>query len=168
MTAPIRSGAPAWYHPGRSGTLALGPKTLAIFGELHPAILAAFDLKGPAAAFEVFLDAVPEPKARSKARGPFAPSPFPAVERDFAFVVDAAVTAEDIVRAARNTERLLIERIDVFDVYEGKGVAEGKKSLAIAVRLQPKDRTLTDAEIEAVGQKIIAAVTKATGGTLRT
>jgi phenylalanyl-tRNA synthetase beta chain len=168
MTAPIRSGAPVWYHPGRSGTLALGPKTLAIFGELHPAILAAFDLKGPAAAFEMFLDAVPEPKAKSKARGPFAPSPFPAVERDFAFVVDAAVMAEDIMRAARNTERLLIERVDVFDVYEGKGVAEGKKSLAIAVRLQPKDKTLTDAEIEAAGQKIVAAVTKATGGTLRT
>src|SRR5207248_4589082 len=77
MTAPVKSGGPPWYHPGRSGTLALGPKTLATFGELHPAILAAFDLKGPAAAFEVFLDAIPEQKPRSKARGPFAPSPFP-------------------------------------------------------------------------------------------
>ncbi|HEY5046570.1 MAG TPA: phenylalanine--tRNA ligase subunit beta, partial [Rhizomicrobium sp.] len=167
MTAPIKSGAPGWYHPGRSGTLALGPKTLAIFGELHPRILAAFDLKGAAAAFEIFLDAIPEPKNKSKTRGAFAPSPFPAVERDFAFVVDEQMAAEEIVKAARNTDRALIERVEVFDVYQGKGVADGKKSIAIAVRLQPKDRTLTDPEIEAVAQKIVAAVTKATGATLR-
>jgi phenylalanyl-tRNA synthetase beta chain len=167
MTAPIKAGAPAWYHPGRSGTLALGPKTLATFGEIHPAILAAFDLKGPGAAFEIFLDAIPEPKTKGKTRSAFAPSPFPAVERDFAFVVDANITADDIVKAARGTDRVLIERIDVFDVYEGKGVAEGKKSVAIAVRLQPKDRTLTDAEIDSVAQKIVAAVAKATGAVLR-
>jgi phenylalanyl-tRNA synthetase beta chain len=167
MTAPIKSGAANWYHPGRSGTLALGPKTLATFGELHPAILEAFDLKGPGAAFEIFMDAIPEPKTKGKARPAFAPSPFPAVERDFAFVVDATVAAEDVVKAARNTDRQLIERVDVFDVYEGKGVPEGKKSLAIAVRLQPKDKTLTDPEIETVAQKIVAAVTKATGASLR-
>ncbi len=167
MTAPIRSGAPAWYHPGRSGTLALGPKTIAVFGEVHPGILAAFDLKGPAAAFEIFLDAIPEPKTKGKARPSFAPSPYPAVERDFAFVLDAKVTAEEVVRAARNTERALIERVDAFDLYEGKGVPAGKKSLAIAVRFQPKDRTLTDSEIEAAAQKIVAAVIKATGGALR-
>ncbi len=167
MTAPIKPAAPAWYHPGRAGTLALGTKVLGIFGELHPKILAAFDLKGPVAAFEVFLDAIPEPKAKSKARGPFAPSPYPAVERDFAFVVDTQVVAEEIVRTTRNVDRVLIERVDIFDLYEGKGVAEGKKSLAIAVRLQPKDRTLTDAEIDATAQKIVAAVTKATGGALR-
>ena len=168
MTAPIKPGAPAWYHPGRSGTLALGTRTLGLFGELHPRILQAFDLKGPVAAFEVFLDAIPEPKVKGKARAAFTPSPFPAVERDFAFVVDAKVAAEDLLRSARNVDRVLIERIDVFDVYEGKGVPEGRKSIAISVRLQPKDRTLTDAEIEAVAQKIVAAVTKATGGTLRT
>jgi len=168
MTAPIKAGAPAWYHPGRAGTLALGPKVLGIFGELHPKILAAFDLKGPVAAFEVFLDAIPEPKVKGKARSPFAPSPYPAVERDFAFVLDTKVLAEEVVRAARNVDRALIERVDVFDVYEGKGVPEGKKSLAIAVRLQPKDRTLTDVEIDAAAQKIVAAVTKATGGALRT
>ena len=168
MTAPIKAGAPAWYHPGRSGTLALGPKTLGVFGELHPAILEAFDLKGPAAAFELFLDAIPEPKKNKAARGAFAPSPFPAVERDFAFVADAQVSADEIVKAARNTDRQLIERVDVFDVYEGKGIAEGRKSLAIAVRLQPKERTLTDGEIDAVAQKIVAAVAKATGATLRT
>jgi phenylalanyl-tRNA synthetase beta chain len=168
MTAPVKSGAAAWYHPGRSGTLALGPKTLGYFGEIHPAILQAFDLKGPASAFEIFLDAIPEPKTKSGARSAFQPSQFPAVERDFAFVLDRRISSEDVVRAARNTDRALIERVDVFDVYEGAGVPEGKKSLAIAVRLQPKDRTLTDAEIEAVAQKIVAAVSKATGGTLRT
>jgi phenylalanyl-tRNA synthetase beta chain len=168
MTAPVKAGAAAWYHPGRSGTLALGPKVIAQFGELHPAILAAFDIRGPASAFEIFLDAIPEPKAKAKARSTFAPSPFPAVERDFAFVVDSKVTAEDVLKAAKSADRVLIDRADLFDVYEGKGVPEGKKSLAISVRLQPKDKTLTDVEIEAVAQKIIAAVTKATGGTLRT
>lgn len=168
MTAPVKAGAAAWYHPGRSGTLALGPKTLAMFGELHPAITAAFDIKAPAAGFEVFLDAIPEPKTKGKARAAFAPSPLPAVERDFAFVVDAKVIAEDIIKAARTSERQLIERVDVFDVYEGKGVPDGKKSVAIAVRLQPKDKTLTDAEIESVAAKIVAAVVKATGGALRT
>ena len=167
MSAPIRAGAPAWYHPGRSGTLALGPKVIASFGELHPSVIAAFDLKGPAAGFEIFLDQIPEPKAKSKARPPFAPSAFQPVERDFAFVVDAKVTAEDVLKPARMAERALIDSVTVFDVYEGKGVPEGKKSLAISVRLQPKDKTLTDAEIEAVAEKIVAAVTKATGGTLR-
>ena len=168
MTAPVKAGAPPWYHPGRSGTLALGPKTLAHFGEMHPGVLEALDLKAPVSAFEVFLDAIPEPKTKSRARAAFEPSPFPAVERDFAFVIDAKVTAEEVVRAARNSDRALIERVDVFDVYEGAGIPAGKKSLAISVRLQPKDRTLTDAEIDAVAQKIVAAVGKATGGTLRT
>jgi phenylalanyl-tRNA synthetase beta chain len=168
MTAPIKAGAAPWYHPGRSGTLALGPKVLGTFGELHPAIAAAFDIKGPAVAFEVFLDAIPEPKTKGKARSAYQPSPYPAVERDFAFVVDAKVTAEDVLKAARNVDRQLIERVELFDLYEGKGVAEGRKSLAVAVRLQPRDKTLTDAEIEAVAAKIVAAVTRATGGTLRT
>jgi phenylalanyl-tRNA synthetase beta chain len=165
MTAPVKTGAAPWYHPGRSGTLALGAKTLAMFGELHPKVLAAFDVKGPASAFEIVLDAIPEPKA--KARGGFAPSPYQAVERDFAFVVDTKITAEELVRAVKNAERPLIESVSVFDVYEGKGVPDGKKSLAIAVRLQPKDRTLTDAEIEAIAQKIVAAATKAVGAVLR-
>jgi len=168
MTAPIKQGAAAWYHPGRSGTLALGPKVLGYFGEVHPKILATFDLKGPVAAFEVFMDAVPESKAKSKARGPFNPSQFQPVERDFAFVVDAGVTADAVIKAAKGAERDLIERVDIFDVYEGKGVPEGRKSLAISVRLQPRDKTLTDAEIEAIAGKIVAAVSKATGGVLRT
>jgi phenylalanyl-tRNA synthetase beta chain len=168
MTAPVRHGAPNWYHPGRSGTLALGPKVLAYFGELHPKVLAAFDLKGPVSAFELFLDAVPEPKGKTKARALFTPSPFQPVERDFAFVLDAKVRADEVVKAAKSAERALIERVDVFDVYDGKGIPAGKKSLAIGVRLQPKDRTLTDAEIDSIAQKIITAVTKATGGELRT
>jgi phenylalanyl-tRNA synthetase beta chain len=167
MTAPVEQDAAAWYHPGRSGTLALGPKMIAMFGEIHPRVLSALDLKGPISAFEVFLDAIPETKAKSKARSQFTPSPYQASERDFAFVVDARVTADEVVRAAKGAERALIERVDVFDLYEGKGIPEGKKSLAIAVRIQPKDKTLTDAELEAIAQKIVAAVSKATGATLR-
>jgi len=169
FSAPPVAGAAPWYHPGRSGTLSLGPQTiLAYFGELHPKIIAAFDLKGPVAGFEIFLDAIPEAKTRDgKGRAALELSDLPAVERDFAFVVDAGVTAEQIVKAARSVDRALIEQISVFDVYEGKGVPEGKKSLAISVRMQPRNRTLTDAEIEDMTRKIVAAVIKATGGTLR-
>jgi phenylalanyl-tRNA synthetase beta chain len=167
MTAPAKAEAPSWYHPGRSGTLALGPKVIATFGDVHPKILAAFDLRGPAAAFEVILDAMPEPKARGKARPVFTPSPYQAIERDFAFVVDAAVSADEVLRAAKGADRNLIEAATIFDVYEGKGVPEGKKSLAVSVRIQPRDGTLTDPEIEALAQKIVTAVTKAIGATLR-
>ncbi|MEP6830556.1 MAG: phenylalanine--tRNA ligase subunit beta [Rhizomicrobium sp.] len=166
MTAPVTPGAPAWFHPGRSGTIALGPKQIGWFGELHPKILAAFDLKIPVAAFEINLDAIPEPKSR-KGRAVFSPSPYQAIERDFAFVVDAKIAAGDIVRAAKGADRMLVESVSVFDVYEGKNVGEGKKSIAIAVRIQPKDKTLTEAEIEALAQKLVAAVTKATGAILR-
>ena len=168
VTAPVQAGAASWYHPGRSGTIALGPKLLAYFGELHPRIVAAFDLKGPVSGFEIFLDAIPEPKTRpTKARPKLETSDLMAVERDFAFVVESAVTADQIVKAARAADRQLIERVELFDVYEGKGVPDGKKSLAIAVTLQPKERTLTEAEIDAIAQKIVNAVTKATGGVLR-
>ena len=165
MTAPIKQGGPVWFHPGRSGTIALGPKQIGWFGELHPKILAAFDLKLPVAAFELNLDAIPETKAKTGAQ--FAPSPFQPIERDFAFVVDRTVPAADLVRAAKGADRALIEQVSIFDVYEGKGVPDGKKSIAFAVRLQPKEKTLTDSEIEAVAQKIVAAVSKATGAVLR-
>ena len=165
MTAPVSATAPGWFHPGRSGTIALGPKTIAHFGELHPKILAAFDIKVPASAFEIILDAVPDPK--SKARAQFSPSPFQAIERDFAFVVDRNLAVGDLIRAVKNAERVLIDTVTLFDVYEGKGVPEGKKSVAIAIRLQPKDKTLTDPEIEAVAQKIVAAALKL-GAALRT
>jgi phenylalanyl-tRNA synthetase beta chain len=167
MTAPVKAEAPGWYHPGRSGTLALGPKVIATFGEIHPKILAAFDLKGPVVAFEVNLDAIPESKSKSKTRPVFAPSPYQAIERDFAFLVDTKVSADEVVRAAKSVDRNLVESVTVFDLYEGKGVPEGKKSLAISARIQPRDRTLTDPEIEALAQKLVAAVTKATGAVLR-
>ena len=166
MSAPVIAGAPSWFHPGRSGTIALGPKQLGWFGELHPKILAAFDLKMPVAGFEINLDAIPEAKSKGKARPLFSPSPYQAIERDFAFVVDRNVAAGDLVRAVKGAERALIDSVSVFDVYEGKGVPEGKKSIAIAVRLQPKDKTLTEAEIDSVAQKIVAATLKL-GATLR-
>jgi phenylalanyl-tRNA synthetase beta chain len=163
-----QAGAPDWYHPGRSGVLKLGDRVMAHFGELHPQILAGTDLTGPVAAFEVFIDAPPLPKAKAtKARPKLVLSPFQPVERDFAFLVDAEVEADKLVRAARNADKVLIAGVRVFDVYSGKGVPGGKKSLAVAVTLQPMERTLTDAEIEAVSNKIVAQVTKATGATLR-
>jgi phenylalanyl-tRNA synthetase beta chain len=166
MSAPITQGAPGWYHPGRSGTIAMGPKIIAQFGELHPKVLGAFDLKVPAAGFEIFLDAIPDAKSKGKAKPLFQPSPFQAIERDFAFVVDAKVAAGEIVKAVKLADRNLIEQVTVFDIYEGKGVPDGRKSIAVAVRVQPKDATLTDAEIEALAQKIVAAALKL-GATLR-
>jgi phenylalanyl-tRNA synthetase beta chain len=167
-TLSAQSGAPDWYHPGRSGALKLGDRVMAYFGELHPEILAAADLKGPVAAFEVFLDAPPLPKAKaSKARPKLVLSPLQPLERDFAFLVDTGVDADKLVRAARNADKALITGARVFDLYAGKGVPEGKKSLAIAVTLQPVERTLTDAEIEAVSNKIVAQVVKATDAVLR-
>jgi phenylalanyl-tRNA synthetase beta chain len=162
------AGAPDWYHPGRSGAIKLGDRVMAYFGELHPQIAKDADLKGPVAAFEVFLDAPPPPKARpTKARPPLKLSAFQPVERDFAFFVDDSVPAEQLVRAARNADKAMISGARVFDLYAGKGVPEGKKSIAIAVTLQPVERTLTDAEIEAVSTRIVAQVAKATGAQLR-
>ncbi|HSF95682.1 MAG TPA: phenylalanine--tRNA ligase subunit beta, partial [Thermohalobaculum sp.] len=164
--------APDWFHPGRSAALKLGPKnTLAVFGELHPKVLQALEVKGPAVAATVFLDAIPLKKARSAARPALAVSDFQAVERDFAFVVDDRVEAEAVLRAAIGAEKKLIERASVFDVFQGTRAAEqfgeGKKSIAISIRLQPVEGTLTESEIEAVSGRVVAAVTKATGGNLR-
>ena len=133
-----------------------GPKTvLGSFGELHPRVLAALDLTGPVVAFELNLDAVPDPKRRRKA-APELP-PFQPVRRDFAFLVDAGVSADAVLRAARGAERTLIAGVSLFDVYDGDKLPEGKKSLAIEVVFQPRERTLTDAEIEAACQKVVAA-----------
>ena len=166
VTAPITQGAAPWYHPGRSGTIALGPKVIAQFGELHPKILSAFDIKVPVAGFEIFLGAIPDAKSKGKAKPLFSPSPYQAIERDFAFVVDATLPAGDLVKAVKQAERELIDTVSVFDVYEGKNVGEGKKSLALSVRIQPKTATLTDPEIEALAQKIVSAAVKL-GATLR-
>ncbi|MGH7109217.1 MAG: phenylalanine--tRNA ligase subunit beta [Stellaceae bacterium] len=168
----IGADPPPWYHPGRAGTLRLGPKVLGAFGELHPAVLEALDLRGPAVAFEVVLDGVPEPRPFDKSSGgrgrlPLELSVLQPIERDFAFVMDWEVAAETLLRAARGVDRRLVAEIRLFDVYEGAGLPEGKKSLAITVVLQPRERTLTDAEIEGFSKKLVAAVEKATGGTLR-
>ncbi len=162
----VTADAPRFYHPGRSGVLRQGPKVvLATFGELHPKIRAALDIPGAAVGFEVFLDAIPEPKKRKKGV-PDLPT-FQPVRRDFAFLADAATSAEALLRAARGAEKALIADVVLFDRYAGDKLPEGKVSLAIQVTLQPRERTLTDAEIEAVAQKIVAAVGKATGATLR-
>jgi phenylalanyl-tRNA synthetase beta chain len=141
------------------------------FGELHPEVLEHFEVKGPVAAFEVFLDAVPLPRAATgtsgRAKAPLKLSVFQPVERDFAFVVDREMPAETLLRAARGVDRKLVSDVRLFDVYEGKGLVEGKKSLAISVVLQPQEATLTDAEIEGFSKRLVAAVEKATGGTLR-
>jgi phenylalanyl-tRNA synthetase beta chain len=161
--------APGWFHPGRSGVLKLGPKTvLACFGELHPEALKALDIDFPIVACEVFLDALPAPKAKAGRQRPALKlATLQPVERDFAFVVDEAVAADAILRAAKSADKALIAGASVFDVYRGKGVADGRKSVAIAVRLQPVERTLTDEDLEAVAAKIVAAVAKATGASLR-
>jgi phenylalanyl-tRNA synthetase beta chain len=166
----VATGGPAWFHPGRSGTIQIGPQNvLGHFGELHPKVLAALDAEGPLVAFEVILERIPEPRAKpTRAKPALELSPFQPVERDFAFVVDHAVRAGDLVRAAQTADRKLITNVNVFDVYEGEGIGPGKKSIAIAVTLQPREKTMTDQEIEAVAAKIVAEVAKRTGGTLRT
>ncbi len=166
--AQITRDAPGWFHPGKSGVVRLGPKlVLAHFGEIHPATLKAFDIDGPVAAFEVFLSALPAEKRKARARAPLDVSDLMAVKRDFAFVVDTETAAGDIVRAAGGADKALIAGVTVFDVFEGKALGEGKKSVAIEVALQPKDQTLTDQEIDAVSEKIVAAVAKATGAVIR-
>ncbi|MGL4288409.1 MAG: phenylalanine--tRNA ligase subunit beta [Phreatobacter sp.] len=162
-------GAPSWFHPGRSGTLQMGPQNVfGWFGELHPKVLEALDAKGPVVAFELILDKIPAPKARpTRTKPQLALSAFQPVERDFAFVVDRKVKAGDIVKAAQGADRQLVTNVAVFDVYEGKGIDPDKKSVALAVTLQPREKTLTEAEIEAVSARIVADVTKKTGGSLR-
>jgi len=164
--AQITRDAPAWFHPGRSASCRLGRRPIADFGELHPDVLAHFGLEGPLAAFEVFLEALP-PARRSVRRGALRAADLLPVRRDFAFVLDAGVAAGDVIAAARGADRSLIAGVNVFDVFEGESLGAGKKSIAIEVTLQPTEKTLTDAEIEAVGAKIIAAVGKATGAEIR-
>jgi phenylalanyl-tRNA synthetase beta chain len=162
-------GGPAWFHPGRSGTIQIGPQNiLGHFGELHPRAIAALKAEGPLVAFELTLEKIPEPKAKATRSKPMLElSALQPVERDFAFVVDNAVKAADIVRAAQSVDKKLIVNVSLFDVYEGTGIGANKKSIAIAVTIQPRDKTMTDAEIDALGQRIVAEVTKKTGGVLR-
>ncbi len=168
-TVQMTADAPEWFHPGRSAVIRRGPKmAIAAFGEIHPGLLAALDLPGPAVAFEVDLSVLPPAKRKAKARSAFAASDLLPVTRDFAFVVDAAVDGGQIVKAASGADKALITSVDVFDVFDGGALAEaGQKSIAIQVTLQPQQHTLTDAEIDAVSEKVVKAVTKATGATIR-
>ena len=160
---------PSWYHPGRVGSLMLGPKVrLASFGEIHPRVLDAMDVAGPLVAFEVDLDAIPLPKSARTARPALDASDLQAVTRDFAFVVASDVPADRLVRAARSADKGLIQAVSVFDVFEGAAIGEGRKSVALEVTLQPRRQTLTEAEIDGVAAAIVVAVREATGGELRT
>jgi phenylalanyl-tRNA synthetase beta chain len=163
------SGGPAWFHPGRSATLQLGPKNvIGAFGEIHPRTLEALGAEGPVAGFELLLNDIPAPKSRSTTTKPKLELPeFMPVQRDFAFLADRTVKAADIVKAAASAERALVADAGVFDVYEGTGIPEGKKSVAISVTLQPREKTLTEAEIDAAAGKIVAEVAKKTGASLR-
>ncbi|MBT6962076.1 MAG: phenylalanine--tRNA ligase subunit beta, partial [Rhodospirillaceae bacterium] len=166
--AAAKAGAPSWYHPGQSGTLCLGPNVLAEFGALHPLTLKGMDVDGSMVGFEVFLDRIPKPKRKSgPARAKFSPSSFQPVERDFAFLLDEDIAVDDMIRAVRSANKTLIASVDLFDVYAGDKVEQGKKSVALSVRLEPVQATLTDNEIEDVSHRIVAAVEKAVGGQLR-
>ncbi|SEW46170.1 phenylalanyl-tRNA synthetase beta subunit [Cognatiyoonia koreensis] len=164
----ILRGASGWWHPGRHGMICLGPKkVLGVFGELHPKVLREMDIKGPAVAFTLWPHEIPQPKNRTTNRGALQATDLQAVERDFAFVVDADVEALTLVNAAAGADKALIADVRVFDEFIGGSLGEGKKSLAITVRLQPTEKTLKEDDIAAVGAKIIEKVSKATGGTLR-
>ncbi|OWV96356.1 phenylalanine--tRNA ligase subunit beta [Rhizobium sp. R693] len=165
----IEQGGPDWYHPGRSGTIKMGPKiVLGYFGEFHPSTLEALDVSGALCGFEVYIDAMAEPKKKATRTKPALElSPFQAVKRDFAFVVDKSVEAGAIIKAASGVDRKLVTGVNVFDIFEGPSLGEGKKSVAIEVQIQPVERTLTDEDFEALTEKIVASVTKFTGGVLR-
>jgi phenylalanyl-tRNA synthetase beta chain len=165
----ILPGGPGWLHPGRSGTIQIGPQNvLGHFGEVHPRALEALRADGPLMAFEVILDRIPAAKQKpTRAKPMLELSAFQPVSRDFAFIVDRMVKAGDIVRAAQGIDKKLITDVSVFDVYEGKGIDPTKKSIAIAVTMQPREKTMTDDEIDAVGARIVAEVAKKTGGVLR-
>ena len=176
LGAPVGSlqtaqgSASPWWHPGRSARLQLGPKAVITeFGALHPSVLKALDVDGPIYGFEVFLEAIPEPKRKAvKTRPALELSPLMPLSRDFAFVVEDKVAAGDLVKAVAGADKALIAAARVFDVYAGPGVPEGCKSLAVEVRVQPRDHTLAEAEIEALSARIVAAAAKAVGAKLRT
>lgn len=164
----IVPGAPAWFHPGRSATLQMGREVYGWFGEVHPRALEALDVDGPVHAFEIILDAIPAPKAKpTKVKPRLELADLQPVSRDFAFLVASATRAEDMLKIARGIDKTLVSGVALFDLYEGKGIEPGFKSVAIEVKLQPKEKTLTDADIEAFSAKLVAEMTKKTGATLR-
>ena len=165
----VVAGASAWFHPGRSGTLQFGPKTIiGHFGEFHPRVLESLDVSGPLCGFEITLEAIPAPKARpTRVKPKLDLADLMPLERDFAFLVDRDVQAGDIVKAAQAAQRGLVVATNVFDVYQGPGIPDGKKSVAVSVTLQPREKTLTDVEIEKISESIVAEVSKKTGAVLR-
>ena len=165
----IERGAPDWYHPGRSGVIKLGPKVvLGHFGEFHPKALEALDVSGALCGFEVFIDAIPEPKKKAtRTKAKLEISPFQMLRRDYAFVVEKDVTAATLIRAVSGADKKLITGVNVFDIFEGASLGEGKKSVAMEVSIQPVERTLTDEDLEALSAKIVENVGKSAGGVLR-
>lgn len=165
----VTTDAPSYYHPGKSGALRLGKNVLAYFGEIHPRVLKAMGIKENIVAFETYLEAIPAKKGKkqTKTKALLQPSQFQAVARDFAFIVDKDVNADDVLKSAMSADKELITDAIMFDVYEGENMAEGKKSLAIQVTIQPTEKTLSDKEIELIGNKIVQSVNKRTGGELR-
>jgi len=162
----LKAEAPAWYHPGKSGSFVLGKQVIAQFGEIHPRACKAMDVAEGMVGFEIFLEAIPQAKNKTAARPPLVISEFQAVTRDFAFVVKQSVEAGAILNAAAKADATLVKKVELFDVYQGKGLAEDEKSLAISITLQAADRTLTDKEIEDVSDKVIAGAAKS-GAKLR-
>ena len=164
----VYKNAPSWYHPGRSGSLQLGKNKLAVFGEIHPRVLKAFDIKTPVVACEVYMDALPPVKQReNKMQKMLQKSSYQAVTRDFAFVMDKNVEAQKLLSSIQNVDKNLIQSVSVFDVYEGEHLPEGKKQIAVQVVIQSMDKTLTDPEIEGLSQQILICVAKNTGAELR-
>jgi phenylalanyl-tRNA synthetase beta chain len=161
------SGAPSWYHPGRSGAFRLGPKVLGYFGDIHPKVLSVMDVEGPVVGFEAFLESIPAPRSKGPSRSLLKLDTLHPVNRDFAFIVDKELPAEKLIRAAQGADKSLVSAVQLFDEYIGQGIPEGKKSLAIAVTLQPKNQTFTDEELESVSEKIISKIAKDIGGHLR-
>lgn len=165
----IEAGGPQWYHPGRCGTIKLGPKVMiGTFGEFHPLTLELMDVTGPLCGFEILLDAIPSPRKKSsRSKGALIVSALQPVKRDFAFIMDKSVEAALVLRAAKGADKKLITDVRVFDLFEGASIGEDKKSMAIEVTLQPTDRSLTDDEIDAISAKVVENVGKTVGGVLR-
>jgi len=165
----IEQGGPDWYHPGRSGLIKLGPKVvLGHFGEFHPNTLDALDVSGTLCGFEVFIDKIPEPKRKATRTKPVLElSAFQALRRDFAFMVDSTVPAATLIRAAQGADKQLVTGVNVFDLFEGPSLGEGKKSVAIELIIQPRNRTLTEEDLDKLAKSVIANVEKSSGGVLR-
>lgn len=167
-SAQITRDAPDYFHPGRSGAIRLGKNVLAYFGELHPAVLENMGVKSKhVCGFEVFLENIPQSKSKGTEKPLLVMEPLLPIERDFAFVVDQDVAAEDVRRTALAAEKKLIVDAQIFDVYQGKGIEDGKKSLALSIAIQPRGESLTDKDIDAVMQSVIDAVAKKCDGVLR-